>query len=273
MGMKRRFEGKTVWITGGGSGIGKALALKFASEGARVAVSGRRVERLDEVKDLIEASGGSAFAVPLDVTQELSVKAAVSEIVAGGRQLDVVIANAGFVVSGKIERLSAEDWRRQFDTNVIGLAMTAKYALSHLRSTQGRLGLVGSVASFVSLPGYAPYHASKYAVRAIGHALSLEAKNSGVSCTLLHPGFVQSEIGQVDNEGIYHPDLPDTRPKPLMWSAARAADSMVHAVYRRKREHVFTGHGRFVALLGQHFPGLIHHPWMWSRIGRRSGKR
>ena len=123
--MAKRFDGKVVWITGGGSGIGKALALQFAKEGGIVAVSGRREERLQEVVDAITAKGGKGLAVRCDVTDEASVAEAVQRVVRSLGGIDVAVANAGFSVAGRVEKLSAADWRRQLDVNVIGAAMTA----------------------------------------------------------------------------------------------------------------------------------------------------
>jgi NAD(P)-dependent dehydrogenase (short-subunit alcohol dehydrogenase family) len=277
--MKRRFEGQVAWITGGGSGIGRALALHLAEEGATVAVSGRRQDRLDEVVDAIRAADGRALAVPVDVTDETSVEAAAARVVGELGRMDVVLANAGFSVGGRVEALSAEDWRRQLDTNVVGLAVTAKHALPHLRERRGRLGLVGSVAGLAAFPGFAAYHASKYAVRAIGQCLAGEVHGSGVSVTLLHPGFVESEIGQVDNHGKLRAERPDPRPARLMWTAPRAAAVMTHALWRRRRELVFTGHGKLAAFLGQHFPGLVHllvtrgRAWSRRRARRRAAGR
>lgn len=256
--MTRRFDAQVAWITGGGTGIGKAMALRFAAEGASVAVSGRREAQLREVVETIEGRGGRALAVPADVTDEASVRDAVALVVERLGRLDAAVANAGFSVSGPLEKLSADDWRLQLDTNVVGLALTAKHALPSLRETGGRLGLVGSVAGLVAFPNLSAYHASKYAVRAIGQALAMELHGSGVSCTLLEPGFVESEIARVDNRGKHHPERIDRRPKRLMWSSDRAAEAMVNALYGRKREYVFTAHGRLAAFLGQHAPGLVH---------------
>lgn len=257
------FQGARVWITGGGSGIGKAMALQFAEAGAQVAVSGRREQRLEGVVQTIEDKGGTAYAVPCDVTDEASVAAAVETVAQKLGRIDVVVANAGFAVGGTVEKLSAEDWRRQFDTNVVGLAITAKHSLPHLRKTQGRLGLMGSVAGFVSVPGFSAYHASKFAVRAIGLALSAEVGKSGVSVTLLHPGFVESEIAQVSNEGEFRPERVDRRPKYLMWPTDRAARVMLRALARRKREFVFTQHGKLAAWLGQHMAGPLYALVAW----------
>jgi len=256
--VKRRFRDQVVWITGGGSGIGRTTALRFASEGAKVAVSGRRAERLESVVDDVGRMGGEAVAVPLDVTDEAAVEAAVELVVERFGQLDVALANAGFSVAGPVAALSAEDWRRQLDVNVVGAALTARYALPALTETKGRIGLVGSVAAFLCAPKLAAYNTSKFAVRALGMTLSAELHGSGVSCTTVHPGFVESEIAQVDNEGHYDPDREDRRPKKLMWTSEEAAIEIVDALAKRKREHVFTRHGQLGAFIGQHFPRVAH---------------
>jgi NAD(P)-dependent dehydrogenase (short-subunit alcohol dehydrogenase family) len=256
--MAKRFENQVVWITGGGSGIGRSLALAFAEEGAAVAVSGRRQERLELVAAEIEGTGGKALAVPCDVTDEASVQSAVQRIVETLGGLDVAVANAGFSVAGKIEKLSAEDWRRQFDVNVVGLAMTARYSIPHLKKSGGRLVLVGSVSSMIATPGLGAYSASKYAVRAIGQTLAVELHGTGASCTTIHPGYTESEIAQVDNQGVFDASRDDTRPQKLMWATDDAAKAMVDAVAARKREYTFTGHGKVGAFVGRHLPGLVH---------------
>lgn len=256
--MAAHFNDAVVWITGGGSGIGLALALEFAGQGARVAVSGRRKERLDEAVQAIEAAGGAGLAVPCDVTNDDEVKAAVAEVVAGFGRLDVAVANAGFGCMGRFEELSDAEWRRQMDVNVLGAVSTARWALPELRKTGGRLALIGSVMAMMAAPKSSAYCASKFALRGIGLCLAQELAGSGVSCTTIHPGFVESDIAKVDNLNRPRPDRKDKRPSNVMWPADKAARVMVKAIRKRKVEHVFTGHGKLGAFLGQHTPGLVH---------------
>jgi NAD(P)-dependent dehydrogenase (short-subunit alcohol dehydrogenase family) len=254
--MATRFEGQVVWITGGGSGIGRALALAMAEEGADVAVSGRRQDKLDAVAAEIQATGRRGLGVVCDVTDEASLAAAIERVVAELGGLDVAVANAGFSVSGRVLRHTADDWRRQFETNVIGAVMTIRHAMPELTKRGGRAVLVASVASMFTYPNGGPYCASKAALRAIGQALSIELKGTGVSCTTIHPGFVESEIAQVDNLGHYDPSRPETRPGKLMWPADRAAKTMMKAIHRRKREYVFTWHGVVATWIARHLPGV-----------------
>lgn len=256
--MARRFDDKVAWITGAGSGIGRALALDLSRRGAIVVVSGRRVANLETVAKELETAGGRALPIACDVTDEDDLARAVAQITKELGRLDVCIANAGFSVAGTVAKLSAEDWRRQLDTNVVGAIITAKHALPELMKTEGRVAFVGSVAAFVPAPGTGAYSGSKAALRAIGLAFAAELHGTGVSATLLHPGFVESEIGQVDNQGRHDPSRADKRPKNLMWKADDAARVMVDAVHARKREAVITGHGKVGAFVGQHLPGVLH---------------
>lgn len=253
-----KLHGHVAWVTGASSGIGRACALELARRGATVAVSARREDRLREVVEHLEGAGARALAVTCDVCDEGDVERKSRAIAGELGRLDIVLANAGRSISGTIEELSAEAWRRQLDVNVVGAALTARHAIPHLLRTRGRLALTGSVAGFMVAPGYGAYHASKYAVRALGRTLSAELEGSGVSCTTIHPGFVESEIMKVDNEGRVHAERRDVRPSLLMWSTDKAARVMVEAIVARRRELVFTGHGKLAAWLGTHFPSAMH---------------
>ncbi|WP_332910740.1 SDR family NAD(P)-dependent oxidoreductase [Algoriphagus boritolerans] len=178
------------------------------------------------------------------------------EIIRDFGKLDVAIANAGYGVLGKIEDLNEADWSRQLAVNVTGLALSCKFALPHLRKTKGRLVLLGSVAAFVPNPGTGAYGASKAAVHNMGESLQMELKGTGVSCTIIHPGMVESNITRVDNEGNFHPERQDPRPAKLMWTTEKAAKVMVKAIEKRKSVFVFTGHGKFIVFLAKYFPSL-----------------
>lgn len=246
-----------VWITGASSGIGKAMAFEWARLGYRVVLSARRKELLEEIALEIRNSGGEALVVPVDIMDEKSIENAVENIITSWGRLDVAVANAGFGVFGSIDKLTAKDWNRQLQGNVTGLALTVKYALPHLMKNQGRIGLVGSVGAYVPNPHVGAYGASKAAVHSIGLTLQVELMDTGVSCTTIHPGFVVSEIARIDNDGQWHPERPDPRPANLMWPTDKAAKVMVKAIMKRKRNYVFTTHGRVFVWLQRWFPGMV----------------
>jgi short-subunit dehydrogenase len=246
-----------VWITGASSGIGKAMAFEWARLGYKVVLSARRAALLEEVALEIRKSGGEALVVPVDIMEEKSIEDAVQSILTTWGRLDIAVANAGFGVFGSIEKLNAKDWNRQLQGNVTGLALTVKYALPHLKKTQGRIGLIGSVGAYLPNPNVGAYGASKAAVHSIGLTLQVELKDTGVSCTTIHPGFVVSEIAKIDNDGIWHPERPDPRPSNLMWPTDKAARVMVNAILKRKRTYVFTTHGKVLVWMQRWFPSLV----------------
>lgn len=252
-----KFENQIIWITGASSGIGRQLAKEFALEGAKVAVSARRQDLLEILVKEINEAGGNSKAFFCDVENEESIKTCVNEVIKAFGQLDVAIANAGCGVMGKIEQLTAKDWERQFSINVIGLALTAKYALPELRNSKGRLVLVGSIAAFVPNPNLGAYGASKAAVQNIGETLQSELRGNGVSCTTIHPGFVDSNITRVDNAGNFNAGANDPRPSNLMWPTEKAAKVMLRAIHKRKPMYVFTGHGKVIYGISRIIPSAL----------------
>ena len=256
--MKERFKNKVVWITGGGSGLGKAMALEFAREGAMVAVSGRRENNLNDTVREIERNNSKGLAIQCDVCKEDEIIDAVSQIVNSFGRLDVTIANAAVPMTGKVEDISQEEWRRIYDINVIGLAMTVKQTLPELRKTNGRIVLVGSAGSMLASQNYIAYTSSKYAMRAIGQTLSIDLYKSGVTCTNIYPGYMSTEFAQIDNNG----KISSSKQKwdnAFTWTAEKSAKDCVAPIYKRKREYVLSGFGKIFAWLGRHFPGVIHY--------------
>ena len=259
----------SIWITGGGTGIGKAMALEYTKRGYRVAISGRRKDRLDEVKKEIEALGGTCLSVVCDVVDVDSIQKALEEIDREWGRIDIVVANAGFSMSARIETLTFEDWRRQLDVNVIGLAQTARYALPYLEKTKGRVVLISSVMAYMRYEKSGAYSASKAAVTAIGETLSLELLGTPVTSTVIHPGYVESEIGQVQTDGKFDPNAKDRRPSKMLWPADKAARVMANAIEKRKRIYTFTGHGIFAQFMCRHFPDFTF--WIvGSNLRKRS---
>ena len=265
-GRRQRFEGNAVFITGASSGIGAALAREFSREGADVALAARRVDRLEALASEIAKMGRRAVVMPCDVTRDGDLERAADRARAALGKLDVVVANAGFGVTGKLETLSIDDYRRQFETNVFGVLRTVFATLDDLKATRGRLVLIGSVSGHVAVPGSSAYSMSKFAVHGLAGALGHELAQYGVAVTLISPGLVESEIGQVDNRGVWRAQAP-RRPLPasIVMATPTAARKIVGAVARRRREAVITGFGKAAVALQRHLP------WLLAAIIRRFG--
>jgi short-subunit dehydrogenase len=263
---RQRFAGQAVFITGASSGIGAALAREFAREGGDVALVARRRDRLEAVAAEIAAIGRRTVVVPCDVTRDGDLERAAAAARAALGKLDVVVANAGFGVTGALETLALDDYRRQFETNVFGVLRTVFATLADLRKSRGRLVLIGSVSGHVGVPGSSAYSMSKFAVHGLAASLAPELASYGIAVTLISPGFVESEIGQVDNRGVRHPEASRRRlPASIVMATPTAARKIVGAVARRRREAVITGFGKTVVFLQRHQPGLL------AKIIRRLG--
>lgn len=264
-------SGQVVLITGASSGIGAALARECAQRGAHLALLARRTDRLQALKKELEVySDVSVLTCACDVTRDGDLEKAVSEVRAKWGRLDWVFANAGFGVVSSFHKLKLEDFRRQFETNVFGVIRTAQATIEELKQTRGRLVLIGSVMSYVSIPGGSPYGMSKHAVKALSETLYLELRPHGVSVTHIAPGFVKTEIRQVDNQGVFHEEGGDPRLAWLKVPADRAARSIVNAAQCRKRESVITAHGKALVLVQRHFPDLLMLAFRMAKTRARS---
>src|SRR5437764_9027015 len=199
--MSGRLDGRVAAITGASSGIGEATALALASEGAAVALGARREDRIEALRERIEADGGRALAARVDVTDEQDahafVRGAHSEL--GG--LDVLVNNAGVMLLGPIEGADTDQWRQMVDVNVLGLLYCTQAALPLMREGGGgHIVNLSSVAGRVGNPGTAVYNATKWAVVGFSEALRKEAAPSSVRVTCVEPGYVRTEL-QGHNEG------------------------------------------------------------------------
>jgi short-subunit dehydrogenase len=244
-------------VTGASSGIGEALAREFSRRGGTVILAARRFDRLEALASEISRSGGKSLAIACDVTHRDDLDRAVLRAREEFGRLDIVVANAGFGVVGKFEDLTVEDYRRQFETNVFGVLHTAYAALPELEKSKGRLVLIGSIAGYVPTPGSSPYSMSKFAVRALAGSLRNELGRRGISVTHIAPGFIDSEIFRVDNDGGLHADWQSPVPEWIRMDADRAARQIVRAAGRRRRELVVTLHGKVIVFLERHFPAAL----------------
>jgi NADP-dependent 3-hydroxy acid dehydrogenase YdfG len=251
------YTGKVAFLTGASAGIGAALARELGRQGADVVLTARRAERLRAIAQEIEALGQRALAISADVTRDDGLRAAVMEARQELGRIDLVVANAGFGVVGPLDSLTLADYERQLDTNVLGVLRTIYATLDDLTQSRGRLVIVGSIAGYLTAPGASAYAMSKAAVGALARALRFELAGRGVSVTLVTPGFVESEIRRVDNQGVYHAGARDPIPGWLRMPAERAAKEIAVAALARRAEVTLTRHAKALLFVQRHAPWLL----------------
>ena len=190
-----RFKDKTVIVTGGGSGIGRATAIAFAREGAKVVVADIVEESAKETVALIHAKAGLAHFIFVDVSDAKSVNALVASTLATFGHLDVYFSNAAVIDAG-IHCTETTDalWAKVMGVNLSGCFYGARAALPHLAKTKGNMVITASVASLGAMAGGASYTASKYGVAGLVNQLACEAAVDGVRVNGIAPGGVLTNI-------------------------------------------------------------------------------
>ncbi|MFF5011977.1 SDR family NAD(P)-dependent oxidoreductase [Streptomyces sp. NPDC001165] len=193
-----RFTGRTALVTGAGSGIGRAVALAFAAQGAHVVVAGRRPEPLDETVRLIEERGGKALAVTADVSRSGDAEALVRAAVEHFGSLDVAVNNAGVFRGGQpLAELPEDDWHTQLAINVTGVHLALQAQIRRMR-TQPSGGTIVNVSSTFGLhatsAGAAAYSATKAAVTALSRGAALDHIGDGVRINVVSPGATATSM-------------------------------------------------------------------------------
>jgi NAD(P)-dependent dehydrogenase (short-subunit alcohol dehydrogenase family) len=182
-------------ITGGGSGLGRALALDYARAGWRVAVLDRHGDSAAAVAGEIEAAGGKALAFTCDVTDGAAVAAAATAVGRGWHGLDLLVNNAGIAGSGTVVETPEEDWRRIMEVNLFGVATVCRaFIPTMIRAGSGHVVNIASAAGFVSPPGVAAYNVSKAAVISLSETLRVELAPHGIGVSVVCPSFFKTNL-------------------------------------------------------------------------------
>tara|TARA_B100000678_G_scaffold24065_1_gene18284 strand:+ start:113 stop:883 length:771 start_codon:yes stop_codon:yes gene_type:complete len=206
---QRSLAGRTCLITGASSGIGAHLARVMAAAGARVVLGARRTELTGTIAREICERGGEAIAVPMDVTSEASVGDAFARAAEAFGTVDTVVANAGVSRYGRSTDLAEADLRQVFDTNLLGVHLTANAAARAMiaagsRETEaGRIVIIGSITAQMTGQGDAAYAASKAGVAHLGRQLAREWVRQGINVNVVQPGYIRTELvgDWFDSEG------------------------------------------------------------------------
>ncbi|TDI88132.1 MAG: SDR family oxidoreductase [Chloroflexi bacterium] len=188
-----RLQNKNAIVTGSGNGIGRAIARRFASEGAKVTVAELEEDSGRKTVELIEQAGGTAVFVETDTSDSASVKAAVAAAVAAHGEVDLLVNNAAAFVFGKVEDVTQDDWMRVFGVNVIGYANCVREVLPSMRrSSGGAIVNIASVSSFIAQPDFIPYNASKGAVAQLPRCLAMDLAKDNIRVNAVCPGAIRT---------------------------------------------------------------------------------
>lgn len=190
-------SGKVAIVTGASSGIGEATAVALAAAGAKVVIAARRGDRLQNLSQRIQQSGGEVLALTVDVADEAQVRDLVAKTQNQWGRIDILVNNAGVMLLGMIDGANTEDWRRMMNINVLGLMYATHAVLPIMKSQgEGHIVNVSSVAGRVANAGSGVYNASKWAVNAFSEALRKEVYQNSIRVTIIEPGLVATELPQ-----------------------------------------------------------------------------
>ncbi len=223
-------KAKTILITGGTDGLGKAAAILFAERGYRVFATGRSAEKLAQLDAIANERKLPLESLRMDVLDDASVKEGVAKVLEKAGAIDVLVNNAGVGYVGTVEDLKVDDFRRQFETNVFAVIRVTQAVLPHMRQRRsGRILMMSSVAGLVSPPLYGAYSGSKFAVEGLSGALRLELYPFGIDVVLIEPGYILTNFAATAAENA-RPYFEAGRSGPY----AKIYESSVNSAKRRR---------------------------------------
>src|SRR5258707_3550974 len=236
-------KGKTVLITGEGSGIGGSTGMRFAGEGARLGGCARRLEPLKELRPTLAAAGAPAVHLfQLDVQKRAEVEAAIAGLPADWREIDVLVNNAGLSRGlAKLYEDDPENWEEMIDTNVMGLLYVTRSVVPGMVARgRGHVINLGSTPAYITYANGAVYCASKAAEKSISEGLKIDLMGTPVRVTSVDPGMVETNFSKVRFHGdeekaakVYQnitPLQPEDVAEAIVWAASRPAHVNIHTV-------------------------------------------
>ena len=238
--LESNLSGRVAAITGASSGIGEATAMALAKAGAKVALGARRTDRIEDLAQRIEADGGTALALELDVSDEASANAFVTRAHEQLGGLDILVNNAGVMLLGPVGGADTSEWRTMVEVNVLGLLYCTHAALPIMRAAgSGHVVNLSSVAGRFARAGSGVYNLTKFGVNAFSEALRQETFKAGIRVTMIEPGYVETELQSHNTEsaqeGIYA--MRDSMDGEVL-VADDIAEAILYAVSRDKHNSI-----------------------------------
>jgi 3-oxoacyl-[acyl-carrier protein] reductase len=201
--LKVDLSNQTALVTGASQGLGRAIALALATNGAKVACVARSAEKLAETVSAISAAGGQAEAFPCDVKESAAVDALVDGLVEKWGKLDILVNNAGVTRDTLLPRMSDQEWDEVIDTNLRGSFLFARAASRHMmRARYGRIINISSVSGIMGNPGQTNYSASKAGLIGFTRSLSRELAGRKLTINAVCPGFIESDMTKALGDAI-----------------------------------------------------------------------
>ena len=233
-------RGKVALVTGASSGIGAATARKLAAEGVVVGLAARRKERLDALVTEITGGGGKAVALPADVTDPASCKAAADALITQFGRIDVLVNNAGLMPLSSVDSLKVDEWKRMVDVNISGvLNATAAVLPQMIAQHSGHIFNMSSIAGRKVFAGLAVYCATKAAVTAFSDGLRMEiGPKHNIRVTCIQPGAVKSELYEQITDASYRKQMDDLAASMTYLEGDDIADTILFALKAPSRMDV-----------------------------------
>jgi short-subunit dehydrogenase len=253
-----RLAGRRIILTGASEGIGRALALALAAQGARVALAARDAARLEELARECRARGGEALVVPTDIANEVDCGWLIETTLQNFGGIDVVVHNAGITMWSRFDAVAdLEIFERLMQVNYLAPVRLTALALPHLKQSKGLLVAVASLAGLTGVPERSGYAASKHAMIGFFDSLRIELRGTGVDVSVIAPDFVVTEI----HKRAIGPDGEALGVSPMqaakIMTAADCARRIVRAIGKRERLVVMSTRGKIGRWLKLVAPSLI----------------
>lgn len=225
-------KGKVALVTGASSGIGAATAKKLAARGVKVGLAARRLDRLQALVAEIDAAGGEAIALQMDVTEQAAVAQGVATLHQTYGRIDIAFNNAGLMPISDIASLKIEEWHRMVDVNLKGLFNTVAAVLPIMQAQKsGHMINTSSIAGRKTFPGLGVYCATKHAVAAFSDILRMEvAPKYNIRVTSLQPGAVESELFEHITDESYRAQMEQLKGQMKFMKSEDIADSIIYAL-------------------------------------------